>query len=89
MPYSGDGSNMYGLRAEQLYEIQAAFHEMDANHNGYLSIGEIRQCLLRNNVRFNDSEIHRVLAQMDYNHDGRVSYDEYMYFMAQIYRGEF
>jgi hypothetical protein len=25
---------------------------------------------------------------MDYNHDGKVTYDEFMRFMARVYRGE-
>ena len=79
-------SNVYGLRPEQLYEIQTAFHEFDANHNGYITGDEIRQCLQRYHVRFNDFDIQRVLSQMDSNRDGRVTYDEYMTFMSRLYR---
>jgi Ca2+-binding EF-hand superfamily protein len=88
MSYGGDGTNIYGLRADQLHEIQAAFHQFDADHNGYITGDEVRQCLLRTHVRFNDFDIQRVLSQMDYNRDGRVSYDEFMLFMARTYRGE-
>lgn len=79
-------SNVYGLRPEQLYEIQAAFHEFDGNHNGFITGDEMRQCLQRFHVRFNDFDIQRVLSQMDTNHDGRVTYDEYMAFMTKLYR---
>lgn len=88
MSNSGVGSNMYGLRADQLYEIQAAFHQFDANHNGFITGDEVRQSLHRFHVRFNDFDIQRVLSQMDYNHDGQVSYDEFMRFMSRVYRGE-
>jgi Ca2+-binding EF-hand superfamily protein len=84
----GDESNIYGLRPDQLYEIQAAFHEFDLNHNGYITGDEMRQSLRRFQVRFSDLDIQRVLSQMDYNRDGRVSYDEFMTYMSRIYRGE-
>lgn len=80
-------TNIYGLRPDQLHEIQAAFHEFDTNHNGYITGEEMRQCLQRYHVRFNDFDIQRVLSQMDANHDGRVTYDEYMMFMTKLYRG--
>jgi Ca2+-binding EF-hand superfamily protein len=89
MTSSGSGTNIYGLRPDQLFEIQSVFHQMDADHNGYITGDEMRQCLYRFHVRFNDFDIQRVLSQMDYNHDGRVSYDEFMRFMARVYRGEF
>ncbi|CAF2880538.1 unnamed protein product [Rotaria sp. Silwood2] len=85
---TGDGTNIYGLDADQLFELQAAFHQIDTNHNGYITGNELRQCLLRSGVPYNDLEIQRVLSKMDYNRDGRVSYDEYMKFMSRIYRGE-
>ncbi|CAF1073047.1 unnamed protein product [Rotaria sp. Silwood1] len=84
----GDGTNIYGLDADQLFEIQAAFHQIDTNHNGYITGSELRQSLLRSGIPVSDFEVQRVLAKMDYNQDGRVSYDEYMTFMASIYRGQ-
>jgi len=88
MSFGGDGTNIYGLRADQLYEIQAVFHQFDADHNGYITGDEVRQSLQRFHVRFNNFDIQRVLSQMDYNHDGKVSYDEFMRFMGRVYRGE-
>jgi Ca2+-binding EF-hand superfamily protein len=85
---SDHSSNIYGLRPDQLYEIQSAFHEFDANHNEYITGDEMRQSLRRFQVRFNDFDIQRILSQIDYNRDGQVSYDEYMTYMSRIYRNE-
>lgn len=81
-----DQTNSYGIRPDQLFEIQTAFHQFDANHNGYITGDEMRQCLQNFRIRFNELDIQRVLSQMDTNHDGRVSYAEYMAFMANAYR---
>jgi Ca2+-binding EF-hand superfamily protein len=88
MTYGGDGSNMYGLRADQLFEIQSAFHEFDVNHNGYITLDEMREVLYRFGVYVSDFDIYQILSRMDYNQDGQISYDEYMLFMSRIYRGE-
>ena len=79
-------TNSYGIRPDQLFEIQTAFHQFDANRNGYITGDEMRRSLQRFHIRFDDFEIQRVLSQMDTNHDGRVSYAEYMAFMANAYR---
>lgn len=85
---TGDGTNIYGLRADQLFEIQTAFHQIDVNHNGYITGEEMLYCLRRFGIPSNWKEVQSVLSQMDYNHDGQVSYDEYMKFMSRIYRGQ-
>ncbi|CAF1102977.1 unnamed protein product [Adineta ricciae] len=84
----GNESNLYGLRPDQLFELQTAFHQIDSNHNGYITGDEMRECFQRFHIGYTDAEIQRVLSQMDFNRDGRVSYDEYMTFMARVYRGE-
>jgi Ca2+-binding EF-hand superfamily protein len=85
----GNETNMYGLRADQLFEIQTAFHQIDSNHNGYITSAEMRDCFQRLNIRYSEEDIQRVLLNMDFNRDGQVSYDEYMAFMAKVYRGDF
>lgn len=81
-------TNLYGLRPDQLFEIQSAFHQFDADHNGFITASEMRTCFQRLRIGYSDAEIQRVLAAMDINQDGRVSYDEYMAFMVKVYRGE-
>lgn len=88
MSIGGYGTNMYGLRADQLFQIQTAFHQFDADHNGFITLDEMRQCLHRSGIAASDFEVYQTLSKMDYNHDGQISYDEYMKFMARVYRGE-
>ena len=82
----GERSNSYGLRPDQLHEVQTAFHQFDGNRNGFITADELRQCLQRFHIQYNDFDIQRVLSEMDANRDGQVSYDEYMNFMSNVYR---
>jgi Ca2+-binding EF-hand superfamily protein len=84
----GNETNMYGLRPDELFEIQTAFHEIDGNHNGYITCEEMCECLQRFHIRVNNFDVKRVLSQMDSNRDGQVSYDEFMTYMTKVYRGE-
>jgi hypothetical protein len=77
------------LKPDQVQEITTAFMEFDGNRNGFITPSEMKECLRRSNIQFQDAEVDRVMANMDLNHDGSVSYDEYMKFMARVYTGQF
>jgi hypothetical protein len=77
------------LKPDQVQEITTAFMEFDLNRNGYITAQEMKECLRRSNIQFQDAEVDRVISNMDSNRDGTVSYDEYMKFMARVYTGQF
>ena len=77
------------LRPDQVQEITTAFTEFDCNRNGFITPAEMKECLRRSNIQFQDAEVDRVMANMDLNRDGSVSYDEYMKFMARVYTGQY
>ena len=77
------------LRPDQVQEITTAFMEFDINRNSYITAQEMKECLRRSNISFQDAEVDRVMSNMDTNRDGTVSYDEYMKFMARVYTGQF
>ncbi|CAF5078237.1 unnamed protein product, partial [Rotaria magnacalcarata] len=76
------------LRPDQVQEITTAFMEFDASRNGVITAAEMKQCLRQSNIQYQDAEVDRVISGMDLNHDGNVSYDEYMKFMARVYTGQ-
>ncbi|CAF4472621.1 unnamed protein product [Rotaria socialis] len=76
------------LRPDQVQEITTAFMEFDVSRNGFITAGEMKQCLRQANIQYQDAEVDRVISNMDLNHDGNASYDEYMKFMARVYTGK-
>ncbi|CAF0949313.1 unnamed protein product [Rotaria sordida] len=77
------------LTPNQVQEITTAFMEFDINRNGVITHQEMKECLRRSNIQFQDAEVDRVMSNMDTNRDGTVSYDEYMKFMARVYTGQY
>jgi len=84
----GVSNNIYGLKLSELDEINRSFHEFDLNNNGDITRDELKQCLKQANVVATDTIVESVLKQMDWDHDDKISYGEYLKFMATIYRNE-
>ncbi len=76
------------LKPAQLMEIVKAFQEFDGNGNGSISPAEMKECLRKSKIQYEDSEVSQVIANMDSNNDGDVSFEEYLNFMAHAYTGK-
>jgi hypothetical protein len=76
------------LRPDEVQEITTAFMEFDSHRNGVITAQEMKECLRRSDIQFQDAEVDRVISNMDSNKDGTVTYDEYMKFMARVYTGQ-
>jgi Ca2+-binding EF-hand superfamily protein len=81
-------NNNYGLQQSQIEEIKQSFRSYDLNNDGYISRDELKQCLRCAHVTALDAVVDSTLKDLDWNHDGRISYGEYLKFMATIYRDE-
>jgi Ca2+-binding EF-hand superfamily protein len=75
------------LKPEQIKEITTAFKEFDSNNNGSITPSEMKACLRKSKVPYNDGEVDQVIKNMDSDGDGDVSFDEYMKFMAYTFTG--
>jgi calcium-dependent protein kinase len=76
------------LNPEQIQELTTAFQAFDGNKNGFITSEEMKECLRRSKIPHQNAEVQRVISAMDYNKDGKVSFAEYMKFMAMAYNGE-
>ncbi|CAF3385210.1 unnamed protein product [Rotaria socialis] len=59
------------LRPDQVQEITTAFMEFDVSRNGFITAGEMKQCLRQANIQYQDAEVDRVISNMDLNHDAQ------------------
>ena len=64
-------------------EFRRKFREYDADGNGFVSFEEAAAVLSRE-LGFGAEQTHSMLAQFDSNHDGKLSYDEFIGFYAKI-----
>jgi len=76
------------LKPAEVQEIVTAFKEFDANDNGSITPQEMKECLRKSKIPFQDAEVEEVIKSMDNNQDGTVSFEEYMEFMAYAFSGQ-
>jgi Ca2+-binding EF-hand superfamily protein len=76
------------LKPAEVQEIVTAFKEFDGNDNGFITPQEMKECLRKSKIPFEDADVEEVIKSMDNDHDGTVSYEEYMDFMAYAFSGQ-
>jgi len=59
-------------------DIRSAFQAFDANQRGFISPQEFRDALSRLKIGASDEEVSMLLARLDTNADGMVSYEEFL-----------
>jgi len=69
----------------QVEKIKAKFHELDVNHDGFLSYEEMETLLRKGNPDMEEEEIRLLYTQMDTHQDEKVDFHE---FCDYIFGGE-
>merc|ERR1712054_417650 len=59
-------------------DIRGAFQQFDANKSGLISPQEFRDALSRLRIGASDEEVSLLLARLDTNRDGMISYEEFL-----------
>jgi hypothetical protein len=74
-----------GSQDAKIQKMKERFAQLDANGDGNLDEQELGVLLRKGNPNFTDAEIKNLYNACDANHDGRVSFDEFVSF---IYKQE-
>merc|ERR1712196_295043 len=82
------GEQIFGRDAQEVYDtVLAAFHEFDADRNGHLDPTEFKQCLMQTELLgrpLTDKEFTSVLAAVDEDQDGKISYEEFLKLVLEV-----
>ena len=60
-------------------ELLQLFKSIDRNHNGQLDKTELRDAFVRAGLVIPSSKLDQFFAEVDTNHDGVISFDEWRY----------
>ena len=60
-------------------DIRKTFDLFDKNGDGFITFKELRRVLSCLKINLTDGEIDTMLRESDYDRDGRVSYDEFLF----------
>ena len=66
------------LSAEQIEELKAAFQQMDANGDGFVTKDELKTMLSSLGEPVEDSVVDEMMAVADINGDGKVDFNEFV-----------
>lgn len=75
----------FAVLAQQdtLPELRHAFDVLDADHDGLLSVEEVRHVFGNVGERLSPEEIDDMFAAVDLNHDGRITFEEFERLVGQ------
>jgi len=59
-----------------VFEPFAAFKRMDRQNNDFLTVNDINNFFLSNNVNMNLDEVSSVFRLIDVNNDGKILFEE-------------
>jgi calcium-dependent protein kinase len=62
--------------------LYAAFQHFDTDRSGYITIDELEQAMMKNNMGERDT-IKDIIREVDTDHDGRIDYDEFVAMMRK------
>ncbi|KAM4689963.1 alpha-actinin-4 isoform 3-T3 [Rhinophrynus dorsalis] len=77
-----------GISQEQMHEFRASFNHFDRDHTGALGPEEFKACLISlgydvENDRQGDAEFNRIMAVVDPNNSGMVTFQAFIDFMSR------
>ncbi|XP_075692391.1 alpha-actinin-4 isoform X4 [Rhinoderma darwinii] len=77
-----------GISQEQMHEFRASFNHFDKDHTGALGPEEFKACLISlgydvENDRQGDVEFNRIMANVDPNNSGMVTFQAFIDFMSR------
>ncbi|XP_044161277.1 alpha-actinin-4 [Bufo gargarizans] len=77
-----------GISQEQMHEYRASFNHFDKDHTGALGPEEFKACLISlgydvENEKQGDAEFNRIMANVDPNNSGMVTFQAFIDFMSR------
>lgn len=72
------------LREEQLEELREAFALFDRDHDGFISLSELRTMMKQFNRACTSDEAKEIFTKLDKNKDGRIDFREFVNLMTPL-----
>lgn len=84
-----DFGEFVALMARQVFEkdtaeeLHVAFKIIDMNEDGYISAAELKAIMNNLGEKLTDEEINDMIVEADFDKDGLVCYDEFVYMISK------
>jgi calcium-dependent protein kinase len=72
------GSLIDTLEKEELKKLNETFHAIDLNHEGFISLYELKKAFELSGLELNENEINEIIERIDYDKNGKLNYSEFL-----------
>lgn len=69
-----------GIPPTMSEKLRAVFYDLDSGNKGYILYSDLRAAFVRSDVEFSYTTIGELFNEADRNHDGHISYEEWVRF---------
>lgn len=76
--FAGVYKDCLSSKGEKEKELREQFEKLDRNHDGQLSVNELRELLIQGDEAFIEEEIQMTFAEFDLNQDGFIEINEFL-----------
>ena len=66
------------LPKEELVNLTKTFNAMDLDHEGFISMDELKKAFQKSQINLSDQEINNIIQRIDSDKNGKLNYSEYL-----------
>ncbi|TNV79747.1 hypothetical protein FGO68_gene8048 [Halteria grandinella] len=64
--------------SKDINALRAAFEKIDTECTGYISMEELKEALMKNNLQHDPEELQRIIKEVDYHGNNQINYTEFL-----------
>jgi len=72
--------------SKDIEALRIAFEHIDTNQTGFITLNELKEALMKNNLQHDPEELKRIIMEVDYHGNNKINYSEFLAATVSINR---
>lgn len=69
---------LHMLEPEDIQPLRDAFHQMDKDKTGFISVSELKEAVSTTQLKMTDDQIESIMKEVDHHGNGKINYSEFL-----------